>query len=55
MITPFTGDDIYLQYDAKCMKNGKRSGIDDIHAEDIQYASPSVHENIAHNIIIILY
>ena len=29
MITPFTGDEIYEA--AKSMKNGKSSGIDDIH------------------------
>ena len=46
MITPFTGDEIYEA--AKSMKNGKRSGIDDIHAEHIKYAPPSIHENIAH-------
>ena len=47
MITPFTGDEIYEA--AKSMKNGKSSGIDDIHAEHIKYAPPSIHENIAHN------
>ena len=36
MITPFTGDEIYEA--AKSMKNGKSSGIDDIHAEHIKYA-----------------
>ena len=46
MFTPFTGDEIYEA--AKSMKNGKSSGIDDIHAEHIKYAPPSVHENIAH-------
>ena len=46
MITPFTGDEIYEA--AKSMKNGKISGIDDIHAEHIKYAPPSIHENIAH-------
>ena len=46
MFTPFTGDEIYEA--AKSMKNGKSSGIDDIHAEHIKYAQPSVHENIAH-------
>ena len=30
------------------MKIGKSSGIDDIHAEQIRYAPPSVHENTAH-------
>ena len=34
---------------AKTMKNGKSSGTDDIHAEHIKYAPPSIHENIAHN------
>ena len=48
-ITPFTGDEIYEA--AKSMKNGKSSGIDDIHAEHIKYAPPSIHENIAHIII----
>ena len=38
MITPFTGDEIYEA--AKSMKNGKSSGIDDIHAEHIKYAPP---------------
>ena len=28
------------------MKNGKSSGTDDIHAEHIKYAPPSIHENI---------
>ena len=46
MITPFTGDEIYEA--AKSMKNGKSSGIDDIHAEHIKYAPSSIHENIAH-------
>ena len=46
MITPFTGDEIYKA--AKSMNNGKSSGIDDIHAEHIKYAPPTVHENIAH-------
>ena len=44
--TPFTGDEIYEA--AKSMKNGKSSGIDDIHAEHIKYAPSSIHENIAH-------
>ena len=39
MITPFTGDEIGLYEAAKSMKNGKSSGIDDIHAEHIKYAS----------------
>ena len=46
MITPFTGDEIYEA--AKSMKNGKSSGIDNIHAEHIKYAPQSIHENIAH-------
>ena len=46
MITPFTGDEIYEA--AKSMKIGKSSGIDDIHAEHIKYAPPSIHANIAH-------
>ena len=47
MITHFNGDEIYEA--AKSMKNGKSSGIDDIHAEHIKYAPPpSIHENIAH-------
>ena len=46
MITPFTGDEIYEA--VKSMKNGKSSGTDDIHAEHIKYAPPSIHENIAH-------
>ena len=46
MITPFTGDEIYEA--AKSMKNGKSSGIDDIHAEHIKYAPSSIHKNIAH-------
>ena len=41
MITPFTGDEIYEA--AKSMKNGKSSGIDDIHAEHIKYAPPSAY------------
>ena len=49
MITPFTGDEIYEA--AKSMKNGKSSGIDDIHAEHINYAPPPIHENMAHNIL----
>ena len=44
MITPFTGDEIYDA--AKSMKNGKSSGIDDIHAEHITYAPPSIHEHM---------
>ena len=46
MITPFTGYEIYKA--AKSMKNGKSSGIGDMHAEHIKYAPRSVHENIAH-------
>ena len=34
MFTPFTGYEIYEA--AKSMKNGKSSGIDDIHAEHIK-------------------
>ena len=41
MITPFTGNEIYEA--AKSMKNGKSSGIDDIHAEHIKYAPPSIN------------
>ena len=48
VITPFTGDEIYEA--AKSMKNGKSSGIDDIYAEHIKYAPPSIHENIAHTL-----
>ena len=41
----------YTYKAAKSMNNSERSGIDNIRAEHIQYAPPSVHQKIAHSIL----